>query len=659
MKLLSKVFSAIRSAFFPQTEAERYNSAIATANRIVAGYRSEAPVGYDCYNASTQNRFQDLPCSIAVNNNFDTAGSVTRANVANLTPSQLEDLFKPSGLFADMDAWFITAFEMQMCGIKRNGLYDWLMSSARQMGNLVTVQNVDRGPSLLFPFVLARQDSIINDEYWAITSGQAQSGYTGGVTGPLTTGQLALGVAGDRVIRVVSRYGLDLDAKYFLSADRIFILSQGGNGVSQRGQWKVLSSAAEVATHPSYVDVLITSENSGSSTAWNSAPTTAAVVLMGANNVSDWESYCLNRPTRDPRKRVPFWYQTMRRARVVDSEYEKVLARLMASNKYFQQFGDLPLAERNRQDEEMFQRAWLRTFFFGKPINSNQTMANWQSLPEIDSIQGSFINTGLQGKIVARRANMVGVREQLLACGQVFDLQNNNLNWYEWLTNNYNIMRSRKTQGKNVTDLDWFTDSAYAGQMETAMVNYLIAEYGNTVRIVIEKGTNELGFSWRTFEVKFPAGIKINVISHEFFDDIVNAMYNEGGATGSALASAGRLLLCLEMGKSGPKGGTIYPGMIATNRKVRTLGELENMARIDPTYACTMEVPTERINLTSETCTAVVECPSNSAWIEGIPFGVPSTAGLTANATYTNLYGFAWGLLLAGASLLTAAAHLI
>lgn len=582
--------------------------------------------------ASTQNRFQDLPCSIAVNNNFDTAGSITRSSVAFLTPSQLEDLFKPSGLFADMQGWFETAFEMQMCGIKRNGLYDWLMSSRRDMGHLVTVQNVDRGPSLLFPFVLARQDSVINDEYWAITQGQAQSGYTAGVTGPLTAPQLALGVAGDRVIRVVSRYGLDLDAKYFLSADRIFILSRGGNGVSQRGQWKVLASAAEVATHPSFVDVLITSENTGSSTAWNSAPTTASVVLIGANNVHDAEAYCLNRPTRDPRRRVPFWYQTMRRARAVDSEYEKIFAMLMENNKYFQQFGDLPLAERNRQDEEMFQRSWIRSFFFGKALNQNQTLANWQSLPDIQSVVGSFVNTGLQGKLLAKRANMIGVREQLMACGQVTDLQNNNLNWYEFLDANYNIMRSRDSQGKVVTDLDWFTDSAYAAQLETAMVNYLNLEYGNTVRIVIEKGTNELGFMWRTFEVKFPAGLRINIISHKFFDDLVNAANAEG------IDSTGRLLLCLEMGKSGPKGGTIYPGMIATNRKVRMLGELENIARIDPTYACVMQVPTERINLTSETCTAVVECPSNSQWIEGIPFAVPITSGKTLNPTYTNLY---------------------
>lgn len=610
-----------------------YNAALAAAQQIVAAYRSQAPAGYDCFNASTQNRFQDLPCTVAVNNNFDTTGTVTRATVAHLTPSQLEDLFKPSGLFADMDAWFQTAFEMQMCGVKRNGLYDWLMSSARQMGQLVHSQPVDRGPSLLFPFVLARQDSIINDEYWAITQGQANSAYTAGVTGPLTAPQLALGVAGDRVVRVVSRYGLDLDAKYFLSADRIFILSRGANGVSQRGQWKVLASAAEVATHPSYVDVLITSENTGSTSAWNSAPTSAAVVLMGANNVSDYESYCLNRPTRDPRKRVPFWYQTMRRARVVDSEYEEVFARLMESNKYFQQFGDLPLAERNRQDEELYQKAWLRTFFFGKALNSNQTMANWQSLPEIDSASGSVADPGQGGKIVARRANLIGVREQMMACGQVKDLMNNNLNYYEWLTANYNIMRSRKSQGKAVTDLDWFTDAVYAADIESAHVNYLQNEYGDSVRINIEKGTNELGFCWRTFEVKFPAGVKINIITHEFFDDMVNALDTEG------IASAGRLLLCLEMGKSGPKGGTIYPGMIATNRKVRTLGELENVARIDPFLACVMELPTERINLTSETATAVVECPSNSLWIEGIPEAVPITTGATGPAAnYQNLY---------------------
>jgi len=98
------------------------------------------------------------------------------------------------------------------------------------------------------------------------------------------------------------------------------------------------------------------------------------------------------------------------------------------------------------------------------------------------------------------------------------------------------------------------------------------------------------------------------------------------------------MMLILDIGKPGPKGGTIYPGMIATNRKVRTLGEIEQLARIDPTFACTMENITEEITLISETCTAIVECPANSVWIMGVAAGPPTTVGYTANPSYSNLY---------------------
>ena len=127
-----------------------------------------------------------------VGNNYDTqgVGSLTRASIAELTPTQLQSLFAPSGLFADMDSWFRSSFEMKACGIKTNGMYEWIMSSMREMGNLMSVEHVDRGPSLLKPFVLGRQDSVINKDFWAITQGQAVSAYTAAVTGPLTSGDL-------------------------------------------------------------------------------------------------------------------------------------------------------------------------------------------------------------------------------------------------------------------------------------------------------------------------------------------------------------------------------------------------------------------------------------------------------------------------------------
>lgn len=575
-------------------------------------------------------RFQETPCQVVVSNNYDTCGTITRASVAHLTPAQLLDLFKPEGLFADMDAWFRTSFEMAACGTRVNGLYDWLMSSQRNVGNLVDKTSIDRGPSLLHPFVMGRQDSVINKEYWALSAGYANSAYTAETTGPLTAAQKALGAAGDRVVRVISRYGIDLDAKWFVSKDRVMVFGRSAGGSPTKGQWKVLASAA--ATDASYVDVLMTSENTGSTTLYDSAPTSGVLISMG-NNVNDFESWCNNRPTLDPRKRVPFWVQTMRRSRCVDSEYKKVFARLMESNEYFKHFGDLPLAERNRQDEEKFQRDWVNAFFFNKPISSNQTLANWQSLEQILTVTGANVDPGLGGKLVAYRANMVGVYEQLKACDRVRDLQNNKLNFYELLDEIYNIVRARKSQGKVATSIDIYTDSVTAANFETAAINYYKAEYGDILRIIIEKGDNPLGFNWRSYEFKRPQGVKVNIITHEWFDDFVNALDTEG------IASSGRFMAILDMGKpNSSRGGTIYPGMIASNSKTRTLGELEKLATLDTTFACVMEHVTEELNLTSQTTTAIVECPANSLWIEGIFDGVPLTTGKTANPTYANLY---------------------
>lgn len=577
-------------------------------------------------------RFQDLPCTVAVSNNFDTHGTITRASMANLTPTSLEALFKPGGLYADMDAWFQTAFEMKACGTKVNGLYDWIMSSYRSIGMLQNVQKVDRGPSLLFPFVLARQDSVINKEFWAITAGYANGAYVASVTGPLAAADKTYAATLDanyRIVRVITRYGFDMDAKWFNDRDRIQIFGIAANGQSTRGQWRVAAAAA--AADSSYVDVALVSENAGSSTAWATAPT-AGLLLRGGNNVNDFESFCANRPTQDPRKRVPFWYKTDRRIRSVDSEYMKVFERLMESNEWFRAFGDLPISERNRQDEVDFQHNWLVDFFFGKPISANQTMALWESLESITTVSSNFVNTGLGGKLIAKRANVIGVREQMQACGQVRDLHNQILNFYEFLDENYRIMRARKSQGKQVTSLDWFTDAVYAAEFETAVINYYRQEYGDIVRVNIETGSNSFGFNWRTFEVKFPVGVKINIVTHEFFNDLADA------AAAEAVDSSGRFLLCLEIGKPGPSGGTIYPGILATNRKVRTVGELENLARMDRTFACTMEHITEEITLISQTWTAIVECPANSVWIEGIRDGVPVVTGKTKNPTYTNLY---------------------
>jgi len=97
-----------------------------------------------------------------------------------------------------------------------------------------------------------------------------------------------------------------------------------------------------------------------------------------------------------------------------------------------------------------------------------------------------------------------------------------------------------------------------------------------------------------------PAGIRLNFIVCETFDDLINSL------SYSSQEQAGRYLWTADFGKS------IYPAMVASNRKVHRVGALEDVAKIDQSFGCVMQNPTIDITLASETLTMVVECPLQS-----------------------------------------------
>jgi hypothetical protein len=570
-------------------------------------------------------------CQVVYHNNYDTCGTITRSSIEYLTPSQLESLFTTGGLFADLDAWFKTSIEMKACGTRVNGMYDWIMSGAdrSRMKNLINTQKVQKNPSYLFPFILGIQDSVINTQYWYIDTGYANSAYTADVTGPLDAGDKALGAATDRVLRLKSRYGVEMDEKWFLDRDRLFIIGRNGLGITQIGQWKVLASAT--AADKTYVDVLVKGENAGSTQAYDAAPT-SGVVVVGVNNVNDYEKWCSNRQNFDGKKEVPFWWQTMRRTRCVDQLYKEYYARLMSSgvNEAFKRFGDISIAERNKQDEENYQRNFVNAFFFQKPIDANQTVANWKNLDDISTPTGYSIDPGTGGKVVAKRANFIGVWEQLRQCDRIRDLQNNKLNFYEFLDENYRLKRARQSYGQVVKSIDWVTDESYAALLITAYTEYLKKEYGSTnvqFGIDITKTfSNDFGFTWRSMAVKFPAGLEINILTHEFFNDLRDAAKTEGKE------SAGINLWAIDW-------STTYWAQLGSNRKVHTTGDIEQLARLDKDFACVMEGLTQEVTLVSESGTVVCQCPNNSTLIVGARDDVPDTNGKSAAAgsTYTDL----------------------
>lgn len=598
-------------------------------------------------------------CSPVIGTSYDTCGTITKASIAHLKPSQLDSLFKSGGLFADLDSWFKHSIEMRACGTKTFGWYDWIMANADMSlytgayrNDVMKGSTVVKGPNLLRPLVLGRQMTVINREYWKVEDGIDAAGYAAGETaaqaiGDLSDGPLAAKPAGTTaILRVTNRYGMPMDPGWFRVKEVIHVFNRVG-GTAKQGNWRVTGTPAVNSTS-TYMDVPVASENAASTEPFHdyTANTTNAagddvvgLMVPGINNVIDYESWCTNLPNIEGKKLVPFWYQTYRNARCVDAEYESVFTRLSESNEAWRQFGDIDLTERNKQDEEEAQRRFVTAFFFQKKISTNQTLELWESLEAINTVTESGLTPGLGGKIQGRRANWVGVKEQLRECDRIRDLGGAALNLEEFFLMNYQIYRTRKTnmlgapeRGKQRMVIDWFTNSPFRSNFFRAMVDYYKNLYGNALQFNVDIGDQgqetALGMVYDTYKVSHPAAVDIRIISSDFFDD----WYDEHVELG--MGAAGNLLLALEIGK--PSAGSIYYGMLASNRKTYSTAEIEKLAALDSTFRCVMATTSVRQTLTSNTGLVVVECPLRNLWVQNIKQAKPTIT--PASVPYDDLY---------------------
>jgi len=544
-------------------------------------------------------------CEVSVGNSYSTCGTVTRANIATLTPAQISALFQPSAnVWAEMDALLRHQLEMKACGVRRSALYDWIMSSNKPgMGRLVNVQRIARGPSLVTPYILGKQQSVVNNDHWYVTANAAADA-EGADDNIVADGGVA-GTAGNRIITVKSSFAstLTVNKDYFLPGKRLHLISKASNGNWSLTQFKIVQAGVNGSDS---IDVEVILDQGTSGTIEINAASTSGLVFVGINNVADVEAWCHNMLNTNGTKLVPFWYQTRRWQRCVDSEYKKIFGQLIQNNAYFSLFQDVPMAERNRQDEVRDQKEFLHAFFYGEKISNNQTLTGWANLEQITSAAGAGVTPGTNGKLIAYRANMIGVIPQLHSCGQFNDAAGANLELKPWLeTEIYNVWRARESQGRPSTEIDVYTDQGTADEFMIAFIAYSKEKLGDIVRLNIDEGTTTFGFPFRRYKLYKPHGVYLNIITDPFFDDMVAAAEANPGPN---YAGLGKFLMVLDLGQ----GGTIYPAVLGSNRKQYTTGQIEDLAKIDSTFACVMENPTIDRTLTSTTTTAIVECPYNS-----------------------------------------------
>lgn len=561
-------------------------------------------------------------CLPAIGNNINACGAVTLCDVVTAQSGDLVNIFTDgSGNFRDLHALLATQFEIKACGAKQNGLYDFLMSNKKMVGQKKIVTPLGPGNSEIAPFIMGHQHSVINAEYWSLKNLYLSSGST-------------------YVIHVNSRASIPLDANWFVPGMNIYVHGRSSAGTALRGSFLVVSSQA--STFGGANTILITATPENSTLGWVSkaafsgftggSPLSSGVVVRGSANVQDVERWCYNRPALNDRKHVPFWFETDRYTLCTDQLYEAWFKRLQDGNEYFKLFGDVDTTQRNKQLGDIFQREWLNKFFWNKRISANQTLGSYRSLASVSTVSNA--TTGLyvpgEGKCVGRKANAIGVYEQLAECGQVFDLQNQQLNLVELFESLiYPIWRARGDQGIPNDVIEIFTDSYTASQIQRGMIQYYDTRSDGLARFMIDTKQvmsgqmGSLGFSFDEYKLQYPQ-CKIRIVTNNYFDDFATAMSLE------SINSAGRFLWILDF-------TSIYPGIITSNSKKHVTGDIEQLAKVDQDYACVMENPTQEIQLNSLTWTAIVECPATSAIVENFDITrIP--AGDTGVTPYTDLY---------------------
>ena len=560
-------------------------------------------------------------CLPAIGNNINECGAVTSCDVLTAEADELAAIFTDGTDFRDLRALLATQFEIKACGAKQNGLYDFLMSNKRLMNKPIKPNSLGPGNSEVDPFVMAYQRSVINAEYWSVANLYNSSG-------------------NNYVLHVRSRSNVPLDERWFVPGMRIFVFARSSAGTALRGSFVVVSAQASTFGVNDTILVTATGENSTLGLVAKAAftgftggsPLAAAFLVRGSNNVQDVERWCYNRPALNDRKHVPFWWQVSRHTMCTDQLYEHWFNRLREGNEYFKLFGNVDATERNRQLGMIQQREWVNSFFWNKRISASQTINSYRSLEEVvtfsNSTQGLYVPG--EGRCVGRRANAIGVYEQLAECGRVFDLQNQTLNLIELFEQTiYDIYRARGDQGIPNQVIEIFTDSFTAQQFQRGMIRYYdersdgLARFNIDTKQVMMGQMGKLGFNYDEYKLQYPV-VTIRIVTHPFFDDLASAANDEG------IQSTGRMLWILDF-------TGIYPGILQSNRKVHRTGDIEVLAKSDRDYACVMENPTQEISLNSLMWTAVVECPANSAIIEGFNDDIP--AAVAAHYPYGDIYG--------------------
>lgn len=566
-------------------------------------------------------------CLPVMRRDFGACAGMTLCDLSPTTPSELEDMFSDeSGRWRLMSSLLDFSVMGKACGIKENGLYDWLITTAAAWGPkklVIGSSNVKSDLLEVRPFVLDQRQNILNVNYWE------------GTNGVIANSTAPNGAAYNYRIDVTSPQGVPTVIDWFPERLEIHISSLSTGGSVSRSTWQVVDATQEDSDT---VRLYLKDMNSASSlpVAKRTPPAGAAkgIVMLGVPNVNPHESWCAEDPRINRKQAYPIWLQDTRWSLCQDELTQRFRKHLAEDNPLYRTYIQTEEAEHNMEVYRRFQKRLVHQFFFGKPL-PNQTLEQWGTLESIDSWTDGAPNylspKGIEARCVGRRANAVGIYEQMNECDRVYDLQGEPLNLPEFFKELYTIMRLRESNGTPHTTIEVVMESQYKEKFKRGLYRYKKAIFEDTLRAQFDvdaqsrRGRTELGFVWEEFDLDWP-NVTLRLITHYAFDDILNAHK----MADPNLARAGRFILVLDWTDTGL-------GIINTESAIHETANAKDLAKFNSDAFCTMKVPKRTVKLNSMKFGVRMGCPATSLWIEGVADEVPEHRGPSGD--YTDLYG--------------------
>lgn len=472
---------------------------------------------------------------------------LTKITFRPVTPELIEAM----GNTEYKDQFLAGVMESRAVGVVPNTLADLMLSRIEPIGKKEKLMEYQAGPTFISaPFKYRKRDRNMKVGWFNISSGVASP-----LAGTTTAGIVYPTSAWDITVTVGPSpwaTGFKNLARFFLTGHFVYVEHYNIQTLAAYTSAHKIITAVDTTTDIATVTVSAVGYTNAE---WNALNATQkkpyqpyfGAVSLGANNVSDYESFGTNPPTDLAKELLIDWFGNVRTFRCENQEYLDALAQIMDGNvnEYLQDFQQLEMSKRNKQMMTMDELQLLNTLWFGARETgqvANPELANILALPiALDPEDGTELE---------RKANILGIHTQLVEEGRRIDLAGAPFDLDLLLEESHNLRRHRKLDGGSHETIVWMTDRWTKDNWDQALIRYLKDVYGFEIQRyvqpghIIVEGTSIIAFEYTVYEIP-RQHLRIAIFVHDFFEDKILAFTD--GTSGSINARPrGRMAVSID-----------------------------------------------------------------------------------------------------------------